>query len=119
MLTLKLKPNSALDLAKHVIPEFSPFTLLVRRESDRFDQLMVDDKAILEFEEPASHQQPLHLEVTVVLKFEPEELKHWLAVSISPKQQAIIHHTSYLCRHHKNEYGKLFHQLINDFCHSH
>ena len=119
MLTLKFNPSSTHELASHVIPEFSPFTLLVRRESDCSDELMVDDKTTLEFEEPGCCQETFHLEVTVVFQFEREELKHWLAVAILPAQQAMIHHIRYLCRHHTSEYGKLLQQLINDFCHSH
>lgn len=119
MLTLKFQPDSAIELATHVVPEFSPLTLLVRDDSACIDQLLIDDKVILEIERFESQPDALRLDVTVVFRFEAEELKHWLAVAVSPTQHAIIHSVRYLCRHHTNEYGKLFHQLVNDFCHSH
>ncbi|RUO73036.1 hypothetical protein [Idiomarina ramblicola] len=119
MLTLKFKPGSAIEFATHVLPEFSSFTLLVYHDASCLDELALGDKMILEIERFESNQDVLRLDVTVVFRFETEELKHWLAVSISPKQHAIIHSVRYLCRHHTSEYGKLFHQLVNDSCHCH
>ncbi|PWW39217.1 hypothetical protein DFO83_103125 [Idiomarina loihiensis] len=115
MLTLKLSPNSPTELAAHVVPEFQSFTLLVNSETA---DITVDDRARLEFQCPDIEGQPLYLEVTVVFCFEVWELKNWLAVTVLPSQQAMIHRLRYLCRHHTSEYGKLFHQLVNDFCHS-
>lgn len=115
MLTLKLSPQSATELAAHVVPEFQSFTLLVNSETA---DIAVDDRAKLEFQCPDIEGKPLCLEVSVVFRFEAGELKNWLAVAVLPSQQALIHHLRYLCRHHTSEYGKLFNQLVNDFCHS-
>ena len=115
MLTLKLSPQSATELAAHVVPEFHSLTLLINSETT---DIAVDDRARLEFQCPDIEGKPLCLEVSVVFRFEAGELKNWLAVAVLPSQQALIHHLRYLCRHHTNEYGKLFHQLVNDFCHS-
>lgn len=115
MLTLKLSPQSATELAAHVVPEFHSLTLLVNCAAT---DIAVDDRARLEFQCPDVEDKPLCLEVIVVFRFEVEELKNWLAVAVLPSQQALIHHLRYLCRHHTSEYGKLFHQLVNDFCHS-
>ncbi|MCP1340085.1 hypothetical protein NJR55_10860 [Idiomarina sp. M1R2S28] len=115
MLTLKLSPQSATELAAHVVPEFQSLTFLVNSETT---DIALDDRARLEFQCPGLEGKALCLEVSVVFRFEAGELKNWLAVAVSPSQQALIHYLRYLCRHHTNEYGKLFHQLVNDFCHS-
>jgi len=117
VLTLKFKPESVSELATHVIPEFSPLTLLLRSNAACFNGTAVGDTLVLELKWPGAFKESV-LNVTVVLRFEVEELKDWVLVKIPPSQQALIHHVRYLCRHHINEYGKLFHQLVNDFCHS-
>ncbi|MDV6326985.1 hypothetical protein Q5L94_02880 [Idiomarina sp. Sol25] len=115
MLTLKLSPQSATELSAHVVPEFQSFTLLVNSETV---DIALDDRARLEFQCPVIESEPLCLEVSVVFRFEVLELKNWLVVAVLPSQQALIHYLRYLCRHHTSEYGKLFRQLVNDFCHS-
>jgi len=118
MLTLKLSLLSPSGLAAHVVPEFQSLTLLVNTESVQSVDIAVDDKARLELQWSDTEDKTICLEVSVVFRFEVEALKNWLAVAVSPSQQALIHHLRYHCRHHTDEYGKLFHQLINDFCHS-
>lgn len=119
MLILKLKTDSVVELATHVLPEFDTFTLLIRGDFVRFDEIAVGEAAKLELECPDSQKKSIRVDVTVVFHFEVGELKNWLAVAISTEQQASIQHVRYLCRHYTSEYGKLFHQVVNDYCHSH
>lgn len=116
MLTLELKPDSAVELATHVIPQFCTFTFLIRTNPDFTELLRIEDFATLNLRWPDAQKKSESIEVTVVFQFEIKELKDWIGVSVGAEQRALIHRLGYLCRNHTGEYGKLFHRLINDFC---
>lgn len=119
MRTLVFKPTSVTELAAHVLPEFSPFTLLLRSNSVCANELKLNDPVVLELNCPDTLNTVETVKGIIICRFDVKGLQDWVAVAIPAEQQALIHRICYLCRQHTDEYGKLFSQLINDYCHSH
>ncbi|MDV6315068.1 hypothetical protein [Idiomarina sp. HP20-50] len=119
MPTLTFNPKSVVELAVHVVPEFYPVTLLIRSDLDCQNELAINSSVIVNVNWPDAEGKTETLEATIVFRFEGSELKEWVAVTIPAENQALIHRVRYLCRHHTNEYGKLFGQLVNDVYYSH
>ncbi|MGM0905485.1 MAG: hypothetical protein ACQEVQ_03020 [Pseudomonadota bacterium] len=119
MSTFQLNINSATELAERIIPELSLLTLMIQTGTQLPEEPVVGESVTLELMYPELSPKPVCLRANVALCFDAKQTKGWIAVTLSSEQRALIHHINYLCRHHRNDYGKLFEQLVTDFCHSH
>ncbi|MGM0428985.1 MAG: hypothetical protein ACQEQ2_01635 [Pseudomonadota bacterium] len=119
MSTFQLHINSATELAERIIPEFSLLTLMIETGTLLPEDPVVGEDVSLILIYPELSAKPVNLRANIALCLEAKQAKGWIAVTLSPEQQALTHHINYLCRHHRSDYGKLFEQLITEFCHSH
>jgi hypothetical protein len=115
----QLNINSARELAERIIPEFSPLTLMIQTGAQLSEKVALGESVTLELRYPELSPKPVGLSGNIALCFEIKATKDWVAVTLTTEQQALIHQINYLCRHNRSDYGKLFEQLITDFCHSH
>lgn len=119
MSSFQLHINSARELAERIIPELSPLTLMIQTGAQLSEEAALGESVTLELRYPELGPKPVDLSGSIALCFEIKAAKDWVAVTLGSEQQARIHQINYLCRHHRNDYGKLFERLITDFCHSH
>lgn len=115
MSALSFKPQSVTQLAQHIVPAFSSCCVLIESLNDNMDgPLLNGDMRELTLQLP-NESVVESVPARVVLRFEPTELANWCVMAISNDAQPIVHRIRYLCRHQRSEYGKLFHQLMDDF----
>lgn len=115
MSVMSFKPESISQLAQHIVPAFSSCCVLIREHSEK-NNVPILDGVVREVVVQLPHERVIEsVPARVVLRFEPAELANWCVIAISADAQSVVHRIRYLCRHHRSEYGKLFHQLMDDF----